>query len=346
MTAPEFLRAAVMTAVDTTVVETRPVPALAPHEVLVEIRAVGVCGSDVHWYRDGRIGSTHVEDPLVLGHEASGVIVAVGADVPDARVGRRVALEPGVPCGRCTQCRAGRYNLCPHVRFFATPPVDGAFATHVALASDFAHDVPDALDDDEAALIEPLAVALWAVRKAGVGIGDRVLVSGAGPVGLLVLQVARAAGAEVCVSDVSAERLAVAAELGASTTVDPRSESLPTDRTVLVECSGVAAATRAGIEALEPAGRAVLVGMAANGEVTLPLDVLQSREIVLTGTFRYANQYPDAIALAAAGRVDLRRLVTSVHPLGGVHDALLLPGRDRAALKPMVHPQQDEMTTA
>ncbi|MXS75866.1 NAD(P)-dependent alcohol dehydrogenase [Microbacterium sp. CSI-V] len=346
MTAPEFLRAAVMTTVDTTVVETRPVPALAPHEVLVEIRAVGVCGSDVHWYRDGRIGSTRVEAPLVLGHEASGVIVAVGADVPDARVGRRVALEPGVPCGRCTQCRAGRYNLCPHVRFFATPPVDGAFATHVALASDFAHDVPDALDDDQAALIEPLAVALWAVRKAGVGIGDRVLVSGAGPVGLLVLQVARDAGAEVCVSDVSEERLAVAADLGASTTMDPRTEPLPADRAVLIECSGAAAAIRAGVAALEPAGRAVLVGMAANGEVTLPLDVLQSREISLTGTFRYANQYPDAIALAAAGRVDLRRLVTSVHPLGAVHDALLLPGRDRSALKPMVHPQQDEMTTA
>ena len=282
----------------------------------------------------------------MLGHEASGVIVAVGADVSDTRRGRRVAIEPGVPCGQCGQCRSGRYNLCPDVRFFATPPVDGAFATHVAVSSDFAHDVPDALDDDEAALIEPLAVALWAARKAGIAIGDRVLVSGAGPVGLLVLQVVLAAGAEVCVSDVSTERLAVAMDLGASTTVDPRSDPLPADRTVLIECSGVAAAIRAGIAALVPAGRAVLVGMAADGEVTLPLDVLQSREISLTGTFRYANQYPDAIALAASGRVDLRRLVTSVHPLGAVHDALLLPGRDRAALKPMVHPQQDEMTTA
>jgi L-iditol 2-dehydrogenase len=346
MTPPESLRAAVMTAIDTTVVEERPVPALAAHEVLVEVRAVGVCGSDVHWYRDGRIGSTRVEEPLVLGHEASGVVVALGADVSPDRLGARVALEPGVPCGRCEQCRAGRYNLCPRVRFFATPPIDGAFATHVVIASDFAHDVPDALDDDEAALIEPLAVALWAVRKAGVGIGDRVLVSGAGPVGLLVLQVALVEGADVCVSDVSAERLAVAADLGASRIVDPRTDPLPTDRTALIECSGVPSAIRAGIAALAPAGRAVLVGMASDGDVTLPLDVIQSREIVLTGTFRYANQYPDAIALAASGRVDLRRLVTSVHPLGGVHDALLLPGRDRSALKPMVHPQQDEMTTA
>lgn len=346
MTAPDEIRAAVMTAIDTTTVEARPTPVPGPGEVLVEIRAVGVCGSDVHWYRDGRIGATRVEDPLVLGHEASGVIVAVGADVPGGRVGTRVALEPGVPCGRCRQCRAGRYNLCPEVRFFATPPIDGAFATHVVIASDFAHDVPDVLDDDEAALVEPLAVALWAVRKAAVGIGDRALVSGAGPVGLLVLQVAAAAGAEVYVSDVSPERRAVAADLGATGVIDPRTEDLPADSTVLVECSGVPAAIRAGVMALGPAGRAVLVGMAADGDVTLPLDVIQSREIALTGTFRYANQYPDAIALAASGRVNLRRLVTSGHALGGVHDALLLPGRDRSALKPMIHPQQDEKTPA
>ena len=346
MTAPEEIRVAVMTAIDTTAVEARATPVPGPGEVLVEIRTVGICGSDVHWYRDGRIGSTRVEDPLVLGHEASGVIVGVGADVPDDRVGKRVALEPGVPCGRCRQCRAGRYNLCPDVRFFATPPIDGAFATHVVIASDFAHDVPDVLDDDEAALIEPLAVALWAVRKAGAGIGDRVLVSGAGPVGLLVLQVAAAAGAEVYVSDVSPERRAVAADLGATGVIDPLAEDLPTGATVLVECSGVPAAIRAGVVALGPAGRAVLVGMAADGDVTLPLDVIQSREIALTGTFRYANQYPDAIALAASGRVNLRRLVTSGHALSGVHGALLLPGRDRSALKPMIHPQQDEKTPA
>ena len=346
MTAPDEIRAAVMTAIDTTTVEARPTPVPGPGEVLVEIRAVGVCGSDVHWYRDGRIGSTRVEEPLVLGHEASGIIVAVGSDVPGGRVGTRVALEPGVPCGRCRQCRAGRYNLCPEVRFFATPPIDGAFATHVVIASDFAHDVPDVLDDDEAALVEPLAVALWAVRKAAVGIGDRVLVSGAGPVGLLVLQVAAAAGAELYVSDVSPERRAVAADLGATGVIDPLTEDLPADSTVLVECSGVPAAIRAGVMALGPAGRAVLVGMAADGDVTLPLDVIQSREIALTGTFRYANQYPDAIALAASGRVNLRRLVTSGHALGGVHDALLLPGRDRSALKPMIHPQQDEKTPA
>lgn len=346
MTGPRYVRAAVMMGVDATVVEERAMPTPGVFEVLVEIRAVGVCGSDVHWYRDGHIGSTWVTEPLVLGHEASGVILAVGGGVSPDRVGARVAIEPGVPCGRCAECREGRYNLCPDVRFFATPPIDGAFASHVVIASDFAHDVPDALDDDEAALIEPLAVALWAVRKAAVGIGDRILISGAGPVGLLALQVARVAGAEVTVSDVSAHRLSVARELGAHETIDVTTEVLPDGFTALVECSGAATAIASGITALRRAGRAVLVGMAANGQATVPLDVIQSREITLTGTFRYANQYPDAIALAGSGRIDLRRLVTSIHSLSGVHEALLRPGRDDSALKPMIHPQQDENTPA
>ncbi|MCW2163299.1 L-iditol 2-dehydrogenase [Microbacterium hydrothermale] len=342
MSAPQRMRVAVMTAVKKTVLETRAIAPLGVDEVLVEVRSVGVCGSDVHWYRDGRIGSTVVTEPLVLGHEASGVIVGVGEGVPPHRVGSRVTLEPGVPCGRCALCRSGRYNLCPDVRFFATPPVDGAFATHVVTRSDFAHDVPDSLDDDEAALIEPLAVAMWAVRKASVTLGDRVLVSGAGPIGLLVLQVARATGAEVCVSDVVTDRLVIAAQAGATNTIDARAGELPSGFTVLIECSGADAAINAGLSALGPAGRAVLVGMSADGRTAVPLDVIQSREISLTGTFRYAHQYPDAIALAASGRIDLRALVTSVHPLGDVHAALMLTGRDPSALKPMVHPQQDE----
>ncbi len=342
MSAAQPVRAAVMTAVEKTVVETRAIAPLGASEVLVEVRSVGVCGSDVHWYRDGRIGSTVVSAPLILGHEASGVIVEVGEGVPRNRIGSRVALEPGVPCGRCALCRAGRYNLCPDVRFFATPPVDGAFATHVVTHSDFAHDVPDSLDDDEAALIEPLAVAMWAVGKASVTVGDRVLVSGAGPIGLLVLQVARAAGADVSVSDVAGDRLVAAMQAGATDTIDVSADELPPGFTVLIECSGVGAAISTGLAALGPAGRAVLVGMSPDGQTSVPLDVIQSREITLTGTFRYAHQYPDAIALAASGRIDLRRLVTSVHPLSDVHNALMLPGRDPSALKPMVHPQQDE----
>src|SRR5207249_10543899 len=141
------------------------------------------------------IGDCVVRDPLVLGHESAGAVVDRGAEATKHQVGQRVAMEPGVPCGRCTQCRVGRYNLCPDVRFFATPPIDGAFARYVAINEDFAFALPDALSDDAGALLEPLAVGIWACRKAGVGLGDGVLVTGAGPIGNLALQVARAAGA-------------------------------------------------------------------------------------------------------------------------------------------------------
>ncbi|MDX6504978.1 MAG: L-iditol 2-dehydrogenase, partial [Gaiellaceae bacterium] len=198
-------------------IEQRPVPAPADREVLVEVRTVGVCGSDVHYYEHGRIGSYVVERPLVLGHEVAGVVVERGARAQRHPVGQRVALEPGVPCGSCEECRLGRYNLCTDVRFFATPPVDGAFADFVTIHEDFAFALPDGMSDDVGALMEPLSVGIWACRKAGVTAGDRVLVTGAGPIGLLAMQVAKAFGAtDVAISDVNEHRLAVAERMGAT----------------------------------------------------------------------------------------------------------------------------------
>ncbi|PVW03298.1 NAD(P)-dependent alcohol dehydrogenase [Microbacterium sp. Gd 4-13] len=339
-------RVAIMTGVETTSIEDRMLRPLDRGEVLVRVASVGVCGSDVHWYRDGRIGDTVVTDPLVLGHEASGTITEVGAGVDPSRVGTRVAIEPGIPCRECDQCSAGRYNLCPFVRFFATPPVDGAFATHVITQDAFAHAVPDSLTDDEAALIEPLSVAVWANRAGRVSLGDRVLVTGAGPIGLLVLQVARSSGAVVTVTDISDDRLALASELGADRTVNASTPSDADRYDVLIECSGAASAIDSGIRALAPAGRAVLVGMAASASVAVPLDVIQSRELQITGTFRYANVYPAAIHLAASGRVQLTRLVTSVHDLDHVDDALMASSRDPLALKSIVRPQAQESPSA
>ena len=319
-------------------VERRPVPVPGLDEVLVRVGGVGVCGSDVHYYRHGRIADYVVRSPLVLGHEAGGVVVGVGTDVPPERAGERVALEPGVPCRRCRQCAHGRYNLCPDIRFFATPPVDGAFAEYVTLAADFAHAVPDSLSDDAAALVEPLAVAVWACEKAGVGGGSRLLVAGAGPVGLLVTQVARALGAsDVVVTDVAAGRLEAAARFGATDVVDAAGD-LPAaaDVDAFVDCSGAAPAVRAGIRAVRPAGRVVLVGMGAD-EVSLPLGLLQQREITLTGTFRYANVYPTAIALAAGGSIDLDAMVTGRFGLDDVRGALEADA-DPASIKAMVEP--------
>jgi L-iditol 2-dehydrogenase len=336
------VRAAVLLGPGELALEERPVPRPGPGQVVVRVSSVGVCGSDTHYYEHGRIGRFVVESPLVLGHEAAGEVSGVGAGVTSLAVGQRVSIEPGVPDLTCPQCLAGRYNLCPAMQFFATPPVDGAFAEYVVVHESFAHAVPDSIGDDAAALLEPLSVAIWACRKGRVTAGSRVLVTGAGPIGLLGVQVALAFGAtEVAVSDVSPERLAVAEELGATTVVDPREGGLAQLRQppeVLLECSGYPPAITEAIGALDRAGRAVLVGMGGD-EVLVPLSVVQERELEITGTFRYAGTWPTGIALVDAGRVDLDRLVTGTYRLDQAADALTAGRRDPRSLKAVVHPQ-------
>jgi L-iditol 2-dehydrogenase len=228
------------------------------------------------------------------------------------------------------------------MRFFATPPIDGAFAEYVVVHGAFAHPIPDTITDNAAALLEPLSVGVWACRKGGVTAGSRVLITGAGAVGLVSLQTALAFGAqEVWVSDVNPSRLAVASELGASTTIDAGEvvglSDLDAPPDVLLECSGFPGAIGDGIRALGPAGRAVLVGMGGD-EVPLPLSVVQERELNVTGTFRYANTWPLAIALVASGRVDLDRLVTGDYGIDSVEDALTAGRRDANTIKAIVHP--------
>ena len=182
----------------------------SPPQVLVQVQALGICRSE-----HGRIGTYVVTQSMVIGHEAAGVIVAIGEGVKGRFVGERVALEPGAPCRRCRDCLAGRYNLCPDGVFFATPPTDGATSQPVAVDASFAHRVPDGLTDEQAAMAEPVSVGIWAARKAGISPGDRVLVTGGGPIGLLTAQVARAfGGVDVTVTDRSEFRLSVARQLG------------------------------------------------------------------------------------------------------------------------------------
>lgn len=332
------MRAAVLHPPGEIRIEQRPDPRPGRREVLVQVTAVGVCGSDVHYYEHGRIGPFIVEAPLILGHESAGRVVELGEDVTGHSVGDRVTLEPGVPCGRCRECRAGRYNLCRDVRFFATPPIDGAFADYVVIHEDFAFALPEALSDEEGALMEPLSVGVWACRKAGVSAGDRVLVTGAGPIGLLAMQCALAYGAtEVCVSDVNEHRLEVARRTGATHTVHP-DEAPGFEADAFIECSGHPQALIDGIEALRPAGTAVLVGMGPEEQGSVPLSVIQTRELWVTGTFRYANTYPTAIALAAAGRVDLKAIITGHFGLQDAEAALRAGREDPASVKSMVLP--------
>jgi L-iditol 2-dehydrogenase len=331
--------AAVLHGIEDLRVTPHPPPVPAPHEVVVAVRSVGICGSDVHYFEHGRIGPFVVGAPMVLGHEASGVVVAAGSAASRLPVGTRVALEPGIPCGRCRECRHGRYNLCPDVVFFATPPVDGALARYVAIHEHFAHPVPDSLSDDAAALVEPLSVGVWANRKAGVGVGTRVLVTGAGPIGVLAAQVAVAAGASfVGIVDIEPSRLAAAEAFGFSAVVDGRSIEDFTDLApdVLLECTGAVGAVRTGLRSLRPAGTAVLVGLGPDSDPPLPVGYIQLRELTVTGTFRYANTYPAAIELAANGRVRLDELVGARLPLEETEAALRMGHTDPAVLKTIV----------
>lgn len=317
-------------------IERRPTPVPEKRHVLVQIRAVGVCGSDVHYYEHGRIGAFVVRDPMVLGHEASGVIVARGDGATRHDIGARVAIEPGVPCGRCDQCRRGRYNLCPDVRFLATPPIDGAMTQFLAVHEDFVHPVPDSVSDAGAAMIEPLSVGVWAGQRVAIQPGDDVLVTGAGPIGLMCAASARLRGAaSVTVMDVNSRRLEHAAHFGASRICSSDAELAADSASVLMECTGHPQAVRAGLASLRRGGRAVLVGMGSD-EITLPVQDLQARELTVTGTFRYANTYPTAIAAVARGQIDVDALVTHRFALADAEAALTAARRDPTVLKAVV----------
>ena len=337
----EQMRAAVLHGAGHVEVEMRSVPAPAADEVLVQVTAVGVCGSDVHFFHEGALGDWVVTEPLVLGHESGGVIVAVGADVDQARVGQRVSIEPQHPSTTSVETLRGDYNLDPHMEFYAVPGTDGAFQEYVTIQSHFAHAVPDNVSDEAAALMEPLSVAIATARKAGFAPGQRVLITGAGPIGIAVAQVARAFGVtDVAISDVSAERRAMALTFGATLALDPLTDSFAEDAGTFdsfVDASGAASAVRSGILLVRPGGRVVLVGMGLP-ELELPVTAIQNRELWVTGVFRYANTWPTAISLVASGAVDLDRMVTGTYGLSSVADAFAST-KEGSTIKSIVDPR-------
>lgn len=314
------------------------IPSLDADEVLIQVAAVGVCGSDVHYYQHGKIGPYVVDKPLILGHELSGVITAVGSSVDPARIGKRVAVEPQRPCKVCEQCVAGRYNLCPNIEFYATPPIDGAFAEYVKIQSEFAFDIPDSISFEAAALIEPLSVCVWAAQKAEIKSGSRVLIAGAGPIGVIMAQVASAFGAsEVIITDIAEDRRNFALNYGATKALDPRVDQIEgLGVNAFVDASGVAQAVYQGIKAVGPAGRVLLVGL-GHDDMNLPVSHIQNNEIWVTGVFRYANTWPTGIELVASGKVNLDVLVTHTFGLNEVEEALnagKLPGSMKAVVQP------------
>ena len=340
--------------------QTREVPAPGPGEVRVQVQRIGVCGSDVHYYTHGRIGNFVVESPLVLGHEVSGTVEALGEGVTRLKVGDRVALEPGVPCRKCSYCKTGHYNLCPWMRFMATPPVDGALSEWVVWPEDFTFKIPDHMSLDAAALIEPLAVGVWAARRGGVKMGDSVAVIGAGPIGCTSLQAAKAAGATTLIAvDLEDFRLEMARKVGATHTINARSED-PVQRIreitaelsglpishggvdVAFETAGSVPTCRMSLEAPRPGGVTVLVGLPPVPEVSLDIVSAASRETDIRGIFRYANCYPAAIDLVASGAIDLDVLITQRFDFGATPDAFVFADTERAkSMKVMIEVGQE-----
>ena len=296
----------------------RETPTLGASEVLVEVTDVGICGSDVHWYQHGEMGNRTVEEPLVLGHESAGKIAEVGDAVADHAVGDRVAIEPGVPCGECAYCRQGAYNLCPDVEFMATPGTDGAFQEYVAWPAEYVYELPKGVNTREGALCEPISVGIHAVRRAGVEVGDSVLIMGAGPIGLLAADVARAAGAtDVAVVDVVESKLDRALDRGAdfafnSGEVDVNNRvrtEFGTGVDATIEATGAPPAIETALGTPRPDGTVVLVGLAPDAEIPVDTFELVRGQIDVRGSYRFANTYPTAMSLIADGDVDAAGII-------------------------------------
>ena len=281
---------------DVRIEERADITCIPPHHVLVKVGAVGLCGSEIHYYEEGRIGMHIVNRPMVLGHEVGGVVAAIGAGL-NAEVwhpGLVVALEPGIPCGICEYCKTGHYNFCPDIQFFATPPVDGALQDFITHPAAFTFPAID-LTVEEAALAEPLSVGVYAIQVMNVRPGMHILVVGGGSVGLLTALAAEAAGATVVVSEVNPTRVELGQHGGFRVTTPDRIPPEPYDRAI--ECSGTAPGIKLAQRHLKSHGQLALVGIgSADGMVLDGLDIGQ-RGLIVRGIFRYANTYPTALAI-------------------------------------------------
>lgn len=312
--------------------EERDIPQVKDDEVLVKLEYVGICGSDLHYYETGAIGDYVVEPPFVLGHEPGGTVVEVGKNVTHLKAGDRVALEPGKTCGHCEFCKTGRYNLCPDVVFFATPPVDGVFQEYVAHEADLCFKLPDNVSTLEGALIEPLAVGFHAAIQGDAHLGQKAVVMGAGCIGLVSIMALKARGvSEVYVVDIMEKRLQKALELGADGVINGAEENVEekicqiTDGRgvdLVIETAGTEITTRQAISIAKKGSNIVLVGYSKSGEMTLPMSLVLDKELTFKTVFRYRHIYPMAIEAVSQGKVNLKGIVTDIFDLDDAQKAM------------------------
>ena len=318
----------------------REIPQPADNEVLVKLEYVGICGSDMHYYETGRIGDYVVEPPFVLGHEPGGVVVEVGKNVTHLKVGDRVALEPGKTCGHCEYCREGKYNLCPDVVFFATPPVDGVFQEYVAHEAALCFKLPENVDTLEGALIEPLAVGFHAANQGGAHAGQTAVVFGAGCIGLVSMMALKAEGvSRVYVVDIMQKRLDKAMELGATGVINSMNTDVQEEIgrltegkgvDLVIETAGMGVTTRQAIHITKKGATIVLVGYSKTGEMTLPLSLALDKELTFKTVFRYRHIYPMAIEAVASGKVNLKGIVSNIFNFDDIQAAMDKSVSDKA----------------
>lgn len=314
-----------------------------PGEVLVHLARGGICGSDLHYYNEGGFGAVRLREPMVLGHEVSGVVAASGTGVTGLAEGDLVAVSPSRPCGACTQCLRGLPNQCEHMRFYGSampfPHVQGAFREALVVQASQCVKA-DGLTPAEAAMAEPLSVGLHAVRRSGEMLGRRVLVTGCGPIGALVIMAARRAGAaEIVATDIADNVLdfarAAGADVALNTGRDPEALAPWAEGKgqldTLFECSGAEAALRAGIAALRPRGHVVQLGL--SGDMTLPMMQLTAKELSLIGSFRFHEEFAVAIQLMQAGLIDVKPLITHSFPLADFATAFATATDRKQAMK-------------
>lgn len=314
----------------------RPLEPLAPGMVRVRFGAGGICGSDMHYFRHARTGDFVVTSPLILGHEVAGEIVEIEGGAPDLAVGDHVAVNPSRWCGHCARCRESRENLCENIYFMGsaskTPHMQGGFASLFDATPEQCVKVPTDLPYAAAALAEPLAVCLHAVARAGSLEGRKVVLFGAGPIGLLTMMAARLAGAaEIAVVDIAAAPLAFASRLGADHVVDISGgeeplNGLAADQAfdIAFEISGTAAGLASALRSVRRGGTVVQLGNLPGGQISAPANLVMSKEIDLKGSFRFAGEFGEAVDLIVAGKVDVMRLITAERPLAGAPDAFRL----------------------
>ena len=314
------------------------VPEPKAGEVLVKVEYVGICGSDVHYFKDGRCGDFVVDGELMLGHEAGGVVVKVGEGVTDLVEGDKVALEPGITCGQCEFCKSGRYNLCPDVVFLATPPVQGCNEDYIAFPANMCFKLPENMTTKEGALIEPFAVGLHAAHQGKVGMGDQCIILGSGCIGLMTLLACKACGAtDITVVDMAQKRLDFAMELGATRVINAKEQDVLKVVEELTNGAGIEKVFETAGSPITIAqtpflvktgGTITLVGMSANPEITFNFGQIMAKEARIESVFRYRNLYKKAIAAAADG-LNIGRIATHEFDFADIQEAYEASVRDK-----------------